>query len=212
MGMFMSRSPLLFTALLGALVLTGCEDNDVVSYNNTGPEVEGEARKLALDQLNQDAELAKSLRQELAAKDPSVTDVYFKLDEQGERTVVVVRETADGQIETWEAPASALAQAEAQAEKEAGSQASAGSSILPIMGGLLAGYMLANAFSNQAGRMAQTSREAHTRERAMQNSAYNSSVSNKARSQAQQRSTLNRTRGGSFSSSGTRSSGYSSGS
>ncbi|AQS51336.1 hypothetical protein PAEH1_06790 [Paenalcaligenes hominis] len=63
-----------------------------------------EAAKQVLDQLNAEQETTRILLEKLKSTDPSVIDVYFKLDENQQRTMVVSRVTDSGLIETWEAP------------------------------------------------------------------------------------------------------------
>lgn len=185
---------------------------------------DSDAAKKMLDQINSERETTRLILEQLQSTDPSVTDVYFKLDENGNRTMVVARVNEQGLIDTWEAPADMINQTIDQAEKEANKdnpEAKDGSSwtsaIAPMLGGMLAGYLLSNAFSN-SGKSAQMSRDAHERERRIQSSSYNSNMA--SRSQQLRNSTpasrpnspsVGRSQGGTFSSSGVRSSGYSNG-
>lgn len=193
---------------------------------------ETEAAKQVLDQLNAEREATRILLEKLKSTDPTVIDAYFKLDDNGQRTMVVSRVTDNGLIESWEAPAeiinSTMAEAEAQAKKD-NPEASSGfdwsSAIGPMLGGMLAGYLLSNAFSG-AGKNTQMSREAHAREKRMQSSAYSSNAASRTQQlrQGTTGNTLNRSpnsaarpavgqsQGGTFNSSGARSSSYSNGS
>lgn len=190
-----------------------------------------EAAKQVLDQLNAEQETTRILLEKLKSTDPSVIDVYFKLDENQQRTMVVSRVTDSGLIETWEAPADVInttmqeAEAKAKADNpEASSGFDWSSAIAPMLGGMLAGYLLSNAFSG-AGKSTQMTREAHEREKRMQSSAYRANSATRAqqlrrtpsntntlnRSPAHARPPVGQSQGGTFNSSGVRSSGYSNG-
>lgn len=193
---------------------------------------ESEAAKQVLDQLNAERETTRILLDKLKSTDPNVIDVYFKLDENEQRTMVVSRVNDNGLVDTWEAPAdvinNTIQEAEDQAKKD-NPEASSGfdwsSAIAPMLGGMLAGYLLSNAFSG-VGKTTQMSREAHEREKRMQSSAYSTKTATRAQQlrQSSTTNTLNRSpnattrppvgqsQGGTFRSSGVRSSGYSNGS
>lgn len=190
---------------------------------------ETDAAKQVLAQLNAERETTRILLEQLQSTDPTVIDVYFKLDENDQRTMVVSRVTESGLIETWEAPADIINNTFNEAEnkiKEDNPEASSGSdwtsAIAPMLGGMLAGYLLSNAFSG-AGKSAQMTREAHERERRIQSSAYSANAASRTQQlrQTSPNNTLNRSattparpavgqsQGGTFNSSGARSSGYS---
>ena len=189
---------------------------------------DSEAAKHVLDQLNAERETTRILLEKLKSTDPSVIDVYFALDDAGQRTMVVSKVADNGLIETWEAPADVINTTIAEAEEKAkqdNPEASSGfdwtSAIAPMLGGMLAGYLLSNAFSG-AGKSAQMTRDAHERERRMQSSAYSANTATRAqqlrqnpttntlnRSASPARPAVGQSQGGTFNSSGARSSGYS---
>lgn len=228
----------IIAAMLMTLGLSACdiEDEDPDARILTKSEQEQDlANRYLLAQLNSDKEVLASVIKELKKIDPSVTDAYFKMDEQGKRTMVVSRQKSDGTVETWEAPAAMVEQAYSSANASAsagGHVAASGSSVMPLLGGMLAGYMMANAFNANAGRMAAMSREAHDRERSAATSGYASAAGNSARTMARSGITppahiaskvseasaaskasarVGQSARGSFASSGARAGGYSSG-
>jgi hypothetical protein len=228
-------TPKLLATLFVSLGLTACDSEPtppVASVDGDAAESEA-ANQLFLAQMNADRELTSRVLDELKKTDPSVTDAYFMLDENGQRTLTVVRDRGDGTVETWEAPASALSQIEdsaTSAAKDSNAEEkdgfSASNAILPMLGGMLAGYMIANAFSARQGQTIARSKEAHERQRRMSSSAYTSSVGANSRRMASAgvrtpsqfanrasatRAPVGQSSGGSFSSSGTRSGGYSAG-
>lgn len=216
---------LIAVAAITALALSGC---DIEESSSLSPEQESSASKHALDQLNSEKEAASQVLAHLQAKDATVKDAYFKLDETGQRTMVVTRDKPDGSIETWEAPSDVVERAfqssqtvppesPGQTGSASSSQtASSGSNMMPILGGMLAGYMLANAFSGSTGKTFQMNREEHERRRSASSSIYTSSAVQRARTAEATRSSFSgnrassvgRSSGGSFSSSGGRAGGY----
>lgn len=218
---------LIAIAAITALTLSGC---DIEESGTLSPEQESNASKHALDQLNSEKEAASQVLAHLQAKDATVKDAYFKLDELGQRTMVVTRDKADGSVETWEAPSEVVEQAfqssqsatadspgqGASASTSANQTASSGSNMMPILGGMLAGYMLANAFSSNSGKTLQMNREEQERRRSSATSTYASSTVQRARTAEATRSSFSgsrassvgRSSGGSFSSSGGRAGGY----
>ena len=62
---------------------------------------DSEAAKHVLDQLNAERETTRILLEKLKSTDPSVIDVYFALDDAGQRTMVVSKVADNGLIETW---------------------------------------------------------------------------------------------------------------
>ncbi len=210
---------LLFAVGLASISVAACNQAPDDFSNVNQEQLNQEAAKATLDQINQEKEMLTAALQELKKIDPSISELYFSLSENGERTITIARDLPNGEVQTWQAdPAEIeglLNKTDQQLQDSPG--ASAGSMLMPMLGGMLAAYMMSSMFSRTAGKTVTASREAHQRQRTMSNNAYTSSVSNKQRQSAMARSlssssrNLGRSRGGSFSSSGSRSSGYSSG-
>lgn len=162
-----------------------------------------------LSQKNTETEIAKKLVQDLKKSDPSVTDAYFSLNKSGERVLNVVRDKGDGNLEVTEVPHSILKQIEEKSTSEASSSSS--SSLPMIMAAGLAGYMMGGGFNNSSSSM--MNRENYDRNRAFAGSAYSSYLTKNATNMSSQKvaRSISKTSGGSFTSSGARSSGYSSG-
>ena len=224
-------------ASLAVPLLSGCEPHQVPDDVDTY-QTEQVAQQDALKQLNSDTEASHKILEVLKGQDPRVTDAYFKLNQQGERTLVVSRLRPDGQMETWEAPASDLRTIETGVAQQQQAQATAspqGESSVTGNGsaallGALAGYMLANSFNSSRGLTSYHAPADYARERERSRSAYSSSVVGQSRRNAYEASVRNsrsaasgnsssgsrsasvgRSQGGSFASSGSRSGGYASG-
>jgi len=104
-----------------ALALVGCDETSTV----TPQQIDSATRT----QLNQDdAELKQALA-DAKAKDPSITDMYYSVNDKGEKELNVVREVKDPK--TGESMAS--------------------SSVWPLLGGMAAGMLVANMFNSSGG-------------------------------------------------------------
>jgi len=113
--------------------IAGCnevEDPDLqVKAPATAAEIDSATRTaIANDERELKEELAK-----LQAKDPAVKDMYYKMDEQGQKEVVIVREVVD---------------------KTTG-QSSMMESVFPMMAGMMLGQMMASSMMMSAMAMAQ---------------------------------------------------------
>lgn len=118
---------------LSALAIAGCEaeaDPDLqVKSPATQEEIDSATRNaIAKDERELKEELAK-----LQAKDPAVKDMYYKMDEQGQKEVVIVREVVD---------------------KTTG-QTSMMESVFPMMAGMMLGQMMASSMMMSAMAMSQ---------------------------------------------------------
>ncbi|AXF53076.1 MAG: integral membrane protein [Caudoviricetes sp.] len=105
---------------LSALMLTGCESEADKQSNINA------ATRSALN--SDDAELKKALA-DAQAKDPSVKDVYYSVDENGQRQLNIVREVKDPKT----------------------GESSMMNDMLPLLGGMAAGMLIANAMSAGGG-------------------------------------------------------------
>lgn len=192
---------------MAAIAVSGCSDVD--DYNQVA---EAEANKQALDRLNRDTEISRSLLSNLQEQDPTIVDAQYVLDENGQRTMRVARQGEDGQIHTWQAPADEFSQAEAQAEQQAGG----GGALTSMLIAGMAGYMFASMFSG-AGATQAMSPAAYQQQRQRSAAAYTSSVRQSSLGAAARRAmpasagSIGRTQGGSFAGAGARSGGYASG-
>lgn len=212
-------TPFIFAAALASISVAACNQAPDDFSNVDQNAINKEAAKATLDQLNQEKEMLAAALPELQKLDPSISELYFSLDDNGERTITVARNLPNGDVETWQADPADVQKLlnDTDQQLQDSPSASASSMLMPMLGGLLAAYMVSNMFSRSAGKSVTASREAHQRQRTMSNNAYSSSVSNKQRQSSMARSlssssrNLGSSRGGSFSSSGTRSGSYSSG-
>lgn len=213
-----SQTPLVLTAAVAIATLSACNQapDDVDQVDQA--KLNQEAAKATLDQINQEQAMLAAALVELKKVDPAISEVYFSLSDKGERTITIARDLPNGEVQTWQADPADLEQLLAKSDEQLqeAPNAGAGSMLMPMLGGMLAAYMIGNMFSRTAGQTMTASREAHARQRTMNNNAYTSSVSNKQRQSAMARSlssprSVGASRGGSFSSSGSRSGGYSSG-
>jgi hypothetical protein len=102
------------------LFLTGCEDESTKQANIDS------ATRSALN--SDDAELKDALRQ-AQAKDPSVKDVYYSVDENGQKQLNIVREVKDPKT----------------------GETSMMNDMLPLMAGMAAGALLMSALSPGGG-------------------------------------------------------------
>lgn len=198
------------------MLLTGCEPQ------NEAPE--DTANRYTLAQLNSDKEVLAEMVERMKASDPTVTDAYFKINDRGDRTVVVTRSLPDGTVNAWEAPAYLVEDAYQKAENDPQATSADGSSnFLPIIGGLMAGYMLSNAFRPGIGQTSHMSQADHERRRTSSLATYTQAVGASSRNmvasgirppsyvQEKAAAAVGRSSGGSFSSTGARAGGYSAG-
>lgn len=193
------------------------DDSDTAVVESATNQVNTELAK-----MNAEREFEANLLDEIKKLDPSALDVYYSQNEQGDTTISVAKELPDGQIQTTSVPAGEMAQwikaAKEQGEKEDSKSADQGTGgsngmLTGLMMGYLASQMLSSS-SAASGAAASTyaSRSAFTQSR-------NEAVGRYTRSVSPALSALNRsgssftgtTSRGSFSSSGARSGGYSSG-
>lgn len=125
------------------ILLAGCEQN-------TPPEAGISPEQLQasiLSELNADQAQARELLTELRKNDPTIQDVYFGVDANGNKVINVARQNRDGSITTWQSDA--LAEKVPEYADNAGS---GGSSFVSGMTGALMGYMLGSMFMNRMGR------------------------------------------------------------
>ncbi|ANA49229.1 hypothetical protein PMW_104 [Pseudomonas phage phiPMW] len=115
----MKLAKLALAVTLGS-VLVGCEEPQP-----TQADLDSHAREV----LNKDdAELKQALK-EAQAKDPTIKDMYYTVDENGEKQMVIVRETVDPKT----------------------GQSSFSDSVLPMLGGMAAGALIASMFNSSGG-------------------------------------------------------------
>lgn len=197
---------------LSALALTGCQEEQDPDLTAKPPVSDADVDSVTRAAIAKDE---RELKEELAkaqAKDPSVKDMYYKTDEQGNKEVVIVREVVD----------------------KATGQTSMMESVFPMMAGMMLGQMMASSMMMNAMAMSQMgnhnsgygrhqsySSQQYRQRKNMATSAYASSMrSNTQRSMNSARysgsrssaSSLSSRSSGAFSSSSSaRSSGYSAG-
>lgn len=119
----MKHAKLALAVALPAVMLVGC--NDETTYTPSTAEIDSATRS----QINKDdAELKEALAA-AKAKDPSVKDVYYSVNEKGEKELNIVREVKDPV--TGESKAS--------------------SDIFPLLGGMAAGMLIGNMMNSGGG-------------------------------------------------------------
>lgn len=142
-------------AVVAAVVgggLIGC-GQQVDSPADNVPDANEIARQAASEMQN-DQRMANELLKELQKTDPSIFDVYMDVDAQGKKVAVISRKAPDGSVESWTTPpVEQLAQEKQQQEASSGGP-SMGSTLMSMAMGALAGYALANMFSNRVNRHA----------------------------------------------------------
>lgn len=106
---------------IGSIVLMGCDQQspNFTEFDDKDLTTIDSNVRVA---LNQEQEELKKALADLQAKDPSVKDVFYTVNEAGEKVLTVVREAADGTME---------------------------SSVFPFVAGMLLGNMIGN--MNAAG-------------------------------------------------------------
>lgn len=187
-------------------IVSGCDDG----YSQQISDIEArEASNIAFTQLNNEKDKLGSMLNELKKRDPSVTDVFYSLDQGGRKTITVERRAPSGEIETWEMPSEMFAEsqqkmqvAQQQAQQNGGSFNS---------NAFLMGYLLSNALSpTSAGftpsygtRNSFADVNRYNTYKASNRSLYNSSVSRNAQTTARNISAV-RAANSSSSSSGSR--------
>lgn len=116
-----------------ALTLTGCQEEQDPDLTVKPPVSDADIDSATRTAIAQDE---RELKEELAkaqAKDPSVKDMYYKTDEQGNKEVVIVREVID---------------------KTTG-QSTMMESVFPMMAGMMLGQMMASSMMMNAMAMSQ---------------------------------------------------------
>lgn len=144
---------------VGSLLLAGCQDSgaDMGITKNPTPDGGVDQQTLQaniLNEINADQAQARELLRELQKNDPTVRDVYFSMDGNGNKVVNVARENPDGTITTWQSDALSEQVPGYGKQDEATGGSGMGSALLAGAGGALMGYMLANMFMNRGGSMA----------------------------------------------------------
>ncbi|WYV99138.1 hypothetical protein NoPa_00139 [Pseudomonas phage vB_PpuM-NoPa] len=124
----------LATAVGFTLMATaGCQEDQDPDLTVKAPASAAEIDSATRTAIAQDE---RELKEELAkaqAKDPSVKDMYYKTDEQGNKEVVIVREVVD----------------------KATGQTSMMESVFPMMAGMMLGQMMASSMMMNAMAMSQ---------------------------------------------------------
>uniref|UniRef100_A0AB39CDT6 Lipoprotein n=1 Tax=Pseudomonas phage HRDY3 TaxID=3236930 RepID=A0AB39CDT6_9VIRU len=92
----MSNKVLLAGAAAALALLGGCDDSQSAYPDEEQAYVDEQAGDATRKQMAADQEDAQAALRELQAKDPSVKDVYYSVNEKGEKVLNVVREEADG--------------------------------------------------------------------------------------------------------------------
>lgn len=111
----MKLTKLSATVAMSVLFLTGC-DQAAQAYQPTSSEVDSATRT----KLNQDdAELKQALK-DAQAKDPTVKDMYYSINDKGEKELNIVREVKDPKT----------------------GESSAMSQVWPLLGGMAAGMLI----------------------------------------------------------------------
>lgn len=132
----------ILSVLAVSSVLVGCDDG----YSTQLADVEAkEANNIAFTQLNSEKEKLGSMLSELKKRDPSVTDVFYSLDQGGRKTITVERRGPTGEIETWEMPSEMFAESQQKMQMAQAQAQQSGSSF--NSNAFLMGYLLSNALS-----------------------------------------------------------------
>lgn len=92
----MSNKVLLAAGAAALALLSGCDDSNATYPDEEKAYVDEQAGEATRKQMAADNEDAQAALRELQAKDPSVKDVYYSVNEKGEKVLNVVREEADG--------------------------------------------------------------------------------------------------------------------
>lgn len=108
-------------ALAAPVFLAGCDESEADKQANIDA-----ATRSALN--SDDAELKKALA-DAQAKDPSIKDVYYSVDENGQRQLNIVREVKDPKT----------------------GETSMMNDMLPLIGGMAAGMLIANMMNSGGG-------------------------------------------------------------
>ena len=119
----MDKTKLALAMVASTVLLAGCEP-DQPSTAEESAYVDDEAQKQVRQTLASDEEDRKKTLAELQSKDPSVKDVYYTYNANGEKEIHVVKETASGQNSD---------------------------SVWPLVGGMATGFLLAQAMNNMGG-------------------------------------------------------------
>lgn len=153
-------------AVAAAVVLMGCDnkptEEEIQAYLNS------EAGNQARQQMAEDEKDLKATLAELQAKDPSVKDVYYGVDENGQKQLHIVRE-------------------------EAKSDKGLSDTVWPLVGGVATGLLLAQLMNSHGGmsnysnqyppsRSSYYNEDERRRARNTSMSSYNAATTNAARS------------------------------
>lgn len=122
--MFM-KSALALSVLTATLALAGCDDEEEPTTDDVHDYVEQEAKSQTMESISKDEiELKKSL-DELHKTDPSVKDLYYSANENGEKQLHVVRDNPTSE-----------------------SASSVSETVWPILGGVAAGALVSHMISS----------------------------------------------------------------
>jgi len=91
----LSNKVLLAAGAAALALLGGCDDSGAYPDEEKAY-VDEQASEATRKQMAADQEDAQAALRELQSKDPSVKDVYYSVNEKGEKVLNVVREEADG--------------------------------------------------------------------------------------------------------------------
>lgn len=93
----MKLNKLALSVSLGVMAMTmaGCEQQDYSLFDEQDTAAVAAATTATIDA--EKAELAKALK-ELQATDPDITDLYYSVNDAGEKVLHVVKEKADGSV------------------------------------------------------------------------------------------------------------------
>ena len=84
-------------AAASVVLLAGCDDSSAPYQDEEQAYVDEQAGASTRQQLQNDEQDRQQALKELQSKDPTVKDVYFTMDENGQKQMHVVREEANGQ-------------------------------------------------------------------------------------------------------------------
>jgi hypothetical protein len=110
---------------VGSMTLTACDESDPEATAQDEADIDSKARS----QVNADE---AELKEELAkaqAKDPSIKDMYYGVDDDGNKVLHIVREVKD----------------------EKTGQVQAHSDVMPLVTGMALGMMMGNMMNNNGG-------------------------------------------------------------
>lgn len=176
------------------LLLAGCGedvqqgDRYISSFSaEEEAEVQNKAARAANDKLSTDKVVSAQVLQRLQEKDPTVTDAFFTVDEQGRQRLVVTRDIGDGKFSSWTSDP-VMENKEVQTASSGSQQASDGggsSFLVPALVGAMTGFAISNMMNNSMNNTTMyRSRSDYDRDRERRSSAYSGYVHKQTQSSA----------------------------